>query len=225
LRALALETTSRRGEVALVEEGRVVASGAFEAGLKHTAELVPLIDRLCRSLGWEPLSLEEVYVSAGPGGFTGTRIGVTFAKTFAWAAGRRVVAVPTARVIVEGAPPEAGSALVVVDARRGKAWVQAFERKDGVWHEAGEPLLGSLSEFLRRAARPVWLLGEGVAYHAGDIDAGDAQIHRCADDPPRAAVVAAIGWEMARRGAFADTFGLSPLYVRRPEAEEKRLGA
>lgn len=225
LRALALETTSRRGEVALVEDGRLIDTGAFEAGLKHTAELLPLIDRLCRSRGWDPASIQEIYVSAGPGGFTGTRIGVTFAKTFAWAANRRVVAVPTPRAIVESAPPGATSALVVVDARRGAAWVQAFERRDGNWVETGKPVLGLLSDALRRAPRPVWLLGEGVAYHADEIDSSDAGIHICPDRPPSAAVVAKIGWQMARLGAFADAFALSPVYVRRPEAEEKRLGA
>src|SRR5688500_3518539 len=177
LRALALETTSRRGEVALVEEGRVVRSDAFEAGLKHTAELLPLIDRLCRSQGWDPTSIDEVYVSVGPGGFTGTRIGVTFAKTFAWAAAARVVAVPTPRVIVENATPEATSALVVVDARRGKAWVQAFDRRSGSWVASGEPALATLSDALRRAPRPVWLLGEGVPYHAREIDPAEAGIH------------------------------------------------
>ena len=89
LRALALETTSRRAEVALVEDGLVVAADAFTSGLKHTADLLPMIERLCRSRDASPGDIEHIYVSVGPGGFTGTRIGVTFAKTFAFARRRR----------------------------------------------------------------------------------------------------------------------------------------
>jgi tRNA threonylcarbamoyladenosine biosynthesis protein TsaB len=220
-RALALETTTRRAEVALLEAGRLVAAGAFEAGLKHTAELLPLIDRLCRSQGWTPASIDEIYVSAGPGGFTGTRIGVTFAKTFAATAGKRLVAVPTPRVVVENAPPEASDALVVVDARRGSVWVQPFARRGGQWKESSTAMLSNLAEVLESAPRPVWLLGEGVAIQ--EIGP-DPHIHLCPDATPRAAVVGALGYEMSCRGEFTDAMALVPTYVRRPEAEEKRLG-
>ena len=224
LRGLALETTSRRGEVALVEHGRVVSAEAFQTGLKHTAQLLPLVDRLCAARRWAPRAISEIYVSAGPGAFTGTRIGVTFAKTFAFAAGARVVAVPTPRVVVENAPPEATRALVVVDARRGKTWVQAFNRSPLGWEPAGESVLAALSEILAREQRPIWLIGEGIAYHSEQIDGNDKGIVICPDHQPRAQVVASIGWSMARRGAVTDPFLLVPIYVRRPEAEEKRLG-
>lgn len=224
IRAIALETTSRRGEVALVEQGRVVAQDAFEAGLGHTAHLLPLVDRLCRSLDWRPGDIEEIYVSIGPGGFTGTRIGVTFAKTFAFATAARLVAVPTPRVLVENAPAEASHALVVVDARRGKAWVEPFIRVAGLWQSAGSPQVTTLTEALTAAPRPVWLVGEGVSYHAAEIDPADTEARICPDTQPRAAVVASVGWEMARQGGFVDPFSLVPVYVRRPEAEEKRLG-
>lgn len=224
IRAIAVETTSRRGEVALVEHGRVVVQDAFEAGLGHTAYLLPLVDRLCRSRDWRPSDIEEIYVSVGPGGFTGTRIGVTFAKTLAAAVGARVVAVPTPRVLVENAPAEASHALVVVDARRGKAWIEPFIRVAGLWRSAGSPQVTTLTEALAAAPRPVWLVGEGVAYHAGEIDSADSAIKICPDTRPRATVVASLGWEMARQGSFVDPFLLVPVYVRRPEAEEKRLG-
>src|SRR5689334_12051893 len=98
-RALALETSGRTGSVALVEVGNVVAEDQFPHGLRHAAGLVPMIDRLCRERGWAPGDVDEVYVSAGPGSFTGLRVGITVAKTLALATGARVVAVPTADVL------------------------------------------------------------------------------------------------------------------------------
>jgi tRNA threonylcarbamoyladenosine biosynthesis protein TsaB len=73
-RALALETSGRSGSVAVVEAGRVLREEQFSHGLQHAAGIVPIIDRLCSEVGWAPRDLEEVYVSAGPGSFTGLRL-------------------------------------------------------------------------------------------------------------------------------------------------------
>lgn len=224
IRALALETTSRRAQVALVQNGTIVGQASFEAGLKHTAHLLPLIEQLFRGHCWSPSQIQEIYVSVGPGGFTGTRIGVTLAKALALARAGWIVAVPTARVLVENAPREANDALVVIDARRGKAWTQRFTRDGRRWQQAGEPVVCTLGQALDAAPRPVWLVGEGVAYHAQGVDPWEAGVHVCQDSQPRISVVAALGWELARAGAFSDSFALAPMYVRRPEAEEKRLG-
>ena len=94
-RGLAIETSGRIGSVAIVDEGRVVAEDAFAHGLQHAAEMIPQIDALLRAQGWSPADLRELYVSAGPGSFTGLRIGITLAKTVAFATGAMIAAVPT----------------------------------------------------------------------------------------------------------------------------------
>lgn len=202
----------------------MIAHDAFESGLLHTTHLLPLVDGLCRSRHWRPRDIGEIYVSVGPGGFTGTRIGVTFAKTLAFAVGARVVGVSTARVVVQTAPAEALHALVVVDARRRKAWVEQFVRTTGVWQSAAPPRVTTLEQALATAPRPVWLVGEGVAYHTGAIDLSSMNVRLCSDTQPSARVVAALGWQMARRGDYVDPFSLAPIYVRGPEAQDKRLG-
>lgn len=224
---MAIESSSRRGEVALLEDGEIIAVKAFEAGIRHTAGLLPLVRDLCAAQRWRPATIEVVCVSVGPGGFTGTRIGVTFAKTVAFATGAKVVAVPTPEVLLANLPPEADQALVVVDARRGKVWTQRFLRDAqgaGQWRRADEGLLSTLSERLAAHPRPIWLIGEGIAYHARELPVEDAQVRVVEDCVPRAAEVGRIGVRMARAGQFEAPGGLSPFYVRRPEAEERRLG-
>src|SRR5689334_13247826 len=97
-RALAVETSGRIGSVALAEDGRLIAEEAFPHGLQHAAHILPIIDRLCGARGWRPRDLEQLYVSIGPGSFTGLRIGVTLCKTIAFATGAKIVAVPSVRV-------------------------------------------------------------------------------------------------------------------------------
>src|SRR5690348_12843563 len=162
-RALAIETSGRIGSIALIDAGgAVVAEEQFPHGLKHAAEIVPMIDRLCRARGWTPRDLEHVYVSAGPGSFTGLRIGITLAKTLALAIGVRLIAVPTVRVLAENAPPEAQNLIIVLDAKREQIFTARFHREAGAWIESEPAHLDSLAAMIQRSPRPVHLLGEGV---------------------------------------------------------------
>jgi tRNA threonylcarbamoyladenosine biosynthesis protein TsaB len=224
VRALAIETSARTGSIAAVEDGDVVAEERFEHGLQHAAQIIPIIDRLCRSRGWTAKDLDGLYVSAGPGSFTGLRIGITLAKTMALARGVKLVAVPTVRVLAENAPVEARHVVLVLDAKREQIFTARFERDgQGNWHEREPAHLDSLARMLERAPRPVHLLGEGIPYHEQFIPRDDggvivtpAELWR-----PRASVVATIGGQMARAGNFADPDRFAPIYIRKPEAEEK----
>jgi tRNA threonylcarbamoyladenosine biosynthesis protein TsaB len=222
--AIAIETSSRQGSVALVVDGVVIADETFPHGLQHAAGLLPIIDRLLRSHGRSPTDLQQVYLSAGPGSFTGLRIGVTLAKTIAFASPAvKLVAVPTASVLAENAPADARHLIVVLDAKRGQIFTARFERDAaGVWTVREPTRLDTLSAMLDRAPRPVHLLGEGIPYHRQHIPvSSDIILTDEADWRPRAQVVARIGTTMAAAGEFADPQTLTPIYIRKPEAEEK----
>lgn len=222
-RALAIETSGRIGSIALVEDQRVLIEEQFPHGLKHAAEIIPLIDRLCKSRGWTPFDLRELYVSTGPGSFTGLRIGITLAKTLAFTTGARIVSVPTVGVLAENAPLDAQNIIIVLDAKRDQIFTARFERRIDHWLAVEPAHLDSLSAMLQRSPRPVHLLGEGIPYHQKFIPADDPAIHLTPPDSwrARAAAVARLGVELARDGQFTDPQILSPLYIRKPEAEEK----
>jgi len=223
IRALAIETSSRIGSVALAEDGKVLAEETFPHGLQHAARMVPAIDEMCRKLDWKPMDITEIYVSSGPGSFTGLRIGITLAKTLAFASGASIVAVPTAQVLVENAPADAKHVIIVIDAKRQQIYTASFERDETGWKIREPAHLDSLGEMLARTPRPVHLLGEGIPYHQQFIPAESDGIV-IVDDAnwrPTAAVVARLGWQMAREGKFTSAPELLPVYIRRPEAEEK----
>ena len=226
LYALAIETSGRTGSVALVRDGEVLAEPTFEHGLKNAAAILPMIDRLCRDAGIGPKDLAELYLSIGPGSFTGLRIGVTLAKTTALTTGVKIVAVPTVNVLAANAPADAKNLIVVLDAKRDQIFTAAFKvgQRSAADPEVVEPAhLDSLTAMLHRAPRPVHLLGEGIPYHDKFIPKDDAGVSVTSPESwrARAAVVATIGQAMARRGEFADPDRLTPLYIRKPEAEEK----
>ncbi len=222
-RALAIETSGRVGSIAVIIDGRVVSEEQFAHGLQHAAQIVPIIDRLWRAQGCSPGDIPELYVSAGPGSFTGLRIGITLAKTLSLATGVKLVGVPSVRVLAENAPAEAQHLIIVLDAKRGQIFTARFERSDDGWIEHEPAHLDDLPSIIARAPRPVHLLGEGIAYHENLIPKGDRSVIVTSSSTwrARAAAVAKTGMSMARRGQFADPLTLSPIYIRRPEAEEK----
>jgi tRNA threonylcarbamoyladenosine biosynthesis protein TsaB len=223
VRALAIETSGRVGSVALVEDGQVLAEDQFPHGLQHAAEMIPRIDRLCRERGWLPGDLRELYVSAGPGSFTGLRIGITLAKTLAFATGAKIVAVPSVRVLARNAPAEASELIVVLDAKREQIFTSRFRREGAQWEEQEPAHLDDLASMLARSPRPVYLVGDGIPQHRWFIPLDAAGIFLTPPEVwrPRAAAVAAEGVAVAAAGVFIEPDHLQPIYLRKPEAEEK----
>src|SRR5262249_15118490 len=94
-RILAIETSSRWGSAAIGTCDGILATAELEGPMSHAGQYVALVRDVLRREGWSASSLTDVFVSIGPGSFTGLRIGVTMARTLSWANGARVVAVPT----------------------------------------------------------------------------------------------------------------------------------
>jgi tRNA threonylcarbamoyladenosine biosynthesis protein TsaB len=220
---LAIETSGRCGSTALVLQGTVVTEEVFPHGLKHAAELLPMIDRMLRSNALKPGDLENLFVSEGPGSFTGLRIGVTLAKALTLATSVKLVAVPTLRVLSMNAAAGARQVIVILDAKRDQIFTARFERVADMWVEREPAHLDSLASMVERSPRPVHLLGEGLPFHEKFLPADREGIILTPADcwRARASAVAEIGMELAAAGRFTDPDRFVPLYVRKPEAEEK----
>jgi len=143
----------------------------------------------------------------------------------------RIVAVPSLRVLLENAPPDATNVLTLLDAKRDQIFTARFERpggeSGGQWIEREAAHLDDLPSMLARSPRPVHLLGEGIPHHQKFIPPGDTSVIVTPSESwrARATAVADEGVRMARAGQFTETDHLLPIYIRRPEAEEKYVTA
>lgn len=133
-RILIIETSGRIGKVGIAEGSRLVLQESFKSELKHAAQLLPSMDRLCRANNWSPDDIEQVYVSAGPGSFTGIRIGITVAKTLAFAQSIKIVSVPSMEALALNAVRAHNqetclikNLAVVLQAGRGRVFTAVFE--------------------------------------------------------------------------------------------------
>jgi len=103
---LAVETSGRAGSAAIAIGEQILAEAAFSGPMRHSAEIFPTVSALLKDLGRKPKEIEHIYISVGPGSFTGLRIAVTIAKTFNLANNARIVPVDTLDVIAANVTTE-----------------------------------------------------------------------------------------------------------------------
>ena len=207
MKLLAIETSQRDGGVALWHEGGggLIGEATYPQGVRHAAGLIDTAARLCDAHGWRPAGggLTHVAVSVGPGSFTGLRIGITAAKMLALSLGVEVIPVPSLHAIAaESGVAEGETVTVTLDARKGRRFVARY-RRDAT-HPTGYAEVDAVAQV------PV-----------ADLDLA-AEPHHIPDHTPRPATLA----RLAATGVFptVDPQTLVPLYVRRPEPEERRVG-
>ena len=123
---LSFETTGQLGSAALVTKGGSVKQLFTSGRMDHLKELMPMAKKLLDEEGISPAGLDAVAVSKGPGSFTGIRIGVTSARAFAQAAGKKCIAVSSLDIFRQKASAERKPA-VIFNARRGQVYGAVFD--------------------------------------------------------------------------------------------------
>lgn len=92
---LAMDTSAKAASVCLAEEDKIIGEFFINTGLTHSQTLMPMAEQLCKNAGVPLDNIDAVAVNAGPGSFTGVRIGVAAAKGLAFAHDLPCVAVST----------------------------------------------------------------------------------------------------------------------------------
>ena len=237
---LALETSSVRGSLALRRDSMPPREILFEEGLVHGREVTARLEDLLRLEELDPGAIGAIAVGIGPGSYTGLRVGVTAAKSLAFALRVPVIAESSLLVLAAGAArgQDRGAArapvllLPVLDARQGLFFHGLFEASAGrVGRLAadGAATPGDILAALRASGAPgATVLGEGAdAFLAAAAGAagGGPSLRRLSkgSDLPRAGVLAEIAAERVSTARFdaEAVHALEPAYLRATEAERK----
>jgi len=99
MKVLGIETSGNVGGVAICEDKHVIITKGFGAGMQHGKELIPAIRTTLHEIGWKSGDIDLIAVDVGPGSYTGLRVGVTCAKTMAYALNKPVIDVPIFDII------------------------------------------------------------------------------------------------------------------------------
>ena len=143
---LAFETSAKAGSVALWQDGKLLGESYQNTGMTHSQTLLAMAEDLLKSCGFTPRQVEAVAVAAGPGSFTGVRIGVAAAKGFSWGLQLPCCGVSTLEAMAENLGIYNGIVVAVMDARRSQVYNGIFRAEKGVLTRLTEDRAISLEE-------------------------------------------------------------------------------
>jgi tRNA threonylcarbamoyladenosine biosynthesis protein TsaB len=220
---LALDTTSRAGSVAVVQDARVLVELAGDEALAHGQRLPVALQDACRQAGIAIHDVGLLAVAAGPGSFTGLRIGIATMQGLAMALGLRIVPVSTLEAHAAAAPGAPPRVAVWIDAHRGEVFAQVFTRAAGEMAPATEALAAAPPDVLAGHAAVLAgaaFHGDGALRYADAIQGAHPAAPIAAEVPSLAGAVGSIAGAHPDRAVLPHA--IVPIYVRRPDVELTR---
>jgi tRNA threonylcarbamoyladenosine biosynthesis protein TsaB len=228
LQILALESSGKRGTVAALVDGCLLHEQPLSPNQRSAQSLVPAMIACLQEVGWSPSQVDLVAVTSGPGSFTGLRVGVTAAKTFAYAADCEVLGIDTLRAVAARLPAGSSRACAVIDAQRQQLVAGWFRIDDqGHVHALRATSILDRDVWLSELTPGTIVTGTGLAAARGEllerlpagVTPADASLWE-----PRAATVGILAWREYQAGRRDDLWKLVPNYHRKSAAEEKWAG-
>ena len=222
---LAFETSAKAASVALHDDAKLLAESYQNTGLTHSQTLMVMAEDMLKQCGYTAKDVTHVAVAAGPGSFTGVRIGVAAAKGLAWGLQVPCCGVSTLEAMAKNMGIYAGIVCAVMDARRNQVYNALFRVENGNFSRITEDRAISLADLgaeLSQMEGEVYLVGDGslvakAALGDGVIAPAEHRMHQ------RAAGVAMAAWEMITDGAICDAESMQPNYLRLSQAEREKL--
>lgn len=230
MRILAIESSSLVASVAVVTDDIMTAEYTVNLKKTHSQTLLPMIDEMMRLLEIGPETIDAIAVSAGPGSFTGLRIGSATGKGLGLALGKPLIHIPTVDALAYGLYGAAGIICPIMDARRSQVYTGMYRFEDE-FEVLVEQCAVDMLEWIERlnaVGERVIFLGDGVPVNEGLIRDHIKVPYTFA--PPhqnrqRAGAVATLGCRYYETGRTESAADHAPDYLRKPQAEREREAA
>lgn len=232
MKILAVDSTAVAASAALLEDGKILGEFFINTRQTHSQTLMPMVGSLLSCTGTDIGEIGLFAVSAGPGSFTGVRIGVSCVKGMAMPRQTPCVGVSTLEALAQNLAHLEATVCAVMDARCGQVYNAVFTAKGGKLSRVTQDRalsVEALSKECKNYKKPLFLVGDGakLCYNTNGFQ------ELCAVLPPehllyqRASGVAQVARKSFLKGATVTPAALAPVYLRLPQAERElknRLG-
>ena len=229
MKILAFDTAAKVATVAVLDGDRVLGCYSINNGLTQSELIMPMAENMLSSLGLSLSDIELFACSAGPGSFTGVRIGVSLVKGLSFGRNIPTAGVSTLLAIAENLSGLSGVIVPVMDARRGEVYTASFV-SDGNRLERTAP---DRAIPIKQLGEELSLIKDKKIYLAGD---GYGVAHKALSEmglrventplllrDENAASVGIVAYRAYMNGEYTADTELSPIYLRVPQAERERL--
>lgn len=228
MKILALESSAVTASVAVTDNERLLAQSFQNSGLTHSATLMPMVADLLKNAGLTLEEMDVIAVAAGPGSFTGVRIGVAAAKGLAWPGDKPCAPCSTLESMAWQCAHMGGEICAAMDARRSQVYCARFRAEGGVLTRLTPDRAMGLDELEAEAAasgQSQLLVGDGARLVQKALEGRGLP---CALMPSHllyqtAWGVARCALRMAQAGELVSAAAMTPSYHRLSQAERERL--
>lgn len=223
---LAIDTSNNALGVSLFDEDKVLGEYITNMKKNHSVRIMPAIHTLMEDCDRVPGDLTKIVVAKGPGSYTGVRIGVTIAKTLAWALNIPLVGVSSLEVVAAGVGRYFnGYISPIFDARRGQVYTGLYQYDNGSLVSVEKDKLVMMTDWakkLNEETKPILFTGNDLAIHQLTIQSildSKAVFAAITEHNPRPSELALLG----KNKPGEDIHSFVPNYIRLAEAEAKWL--
>lgn len=228
MKILGIDSSGLVASAAVVVDDTLVGEFTINNKQTHSQTLLPMIHQVVEMSGVSLEELDAIAVAAGPGSFTGLRIGSSTAKGMALALKKPIVSVPTLEGLAYGVAVTDSLICPLMDARRNQVYTGVYEMEQGKLHcvcEQEAVDIADILEKLNQLGKKVILLGDGVQVYEETIEKVLQVPYELAPlhmNRQRAASVAALGAVYFAEGKKEDPKDHKPFYLRVSQAERER---
>ena len=229
MKILALETSAAACSAALCQDGTLLAQSWQNSGLTHSRTLLPLVDSMLKNCGASLKEVEVIAVAAGPGSFTGLRIGVATAKGLAWPEDKPCAPCSTLESMAWPLAHLEGRVIVcAMDARRSQVYNALFlAAGEGLQRLTPDRAIGldQLGEELKKVEKEKIVVGDGARLCYNTLTEQGITLKMAPEHLRMQSAwgVARAALELVRSGGLVSGEELAPVYRRLSQAERERL--
>jgi tRNA threonylcarbamoyladenosine biosynthesis protein TsaB len=228
MKVLALDSSGLVASVALLEDETMIAEYTVNYKKTHSQTLLPMLDEIVRMTEQKLDSIDAIAVAAGPGSFTGLRIGSATAKGLAQALNKPIISVPTVDALAYNLYGTDQIICPIMDARRNQVYTGIYEFVGNEFHVLHEQYVDSIENVitqLNEKNRPIIFIGDGIPPYSSVIEEmmqvpfSFAPSHLCRQ---RAGAVGNLAIKQYGMTAAEDASDHKPEYLRLSQAERER---
>lgn len=228
MKILGVDSSGMVASVAIIDEDITIAEYSVNYKKTHSQTLMPMLDEIVKMTETDLADIDAIAVAAGPGSFTGLRIGAATVKGLGLALEKPVIAVPTCEALAYNLWQCDGLVCPIMDARRNQVYtgIYEFDGELKIVMEQTAMDAGELIDILNRNPQhKVTFVGDGIPVYRQQITENlkkeiffaPQHINR-----QRAGAVAALGMQMYREGRSITADEMKPIYLRKSQAEREK---
>lgn len=226
MKILAIETSALVASAAIVEDSKLIAEYTLNFKMTHSQTIMPMIDEICNKTELDLSTIDYIACSAGPGSFTGLRIGAATAKGLAHGLDIPIVPVPTLDALAYNIFDTNKIVCPIMDARRKQVYSSFYKWENGKLQMLTKHMAEPMADIIQMAEnfeREVIFIGDGVDVHKHELDKNILfTLAPASCNMQRAGTVGVIAMDYVKEGKFVNGSDFAPVYLRKSQAERER---